>query len=82
MNKILVVDDEKDMRWMLSNLLTEEKYEPTTASTAYEALKVVNRAFPDLMLLDLKLPGMDGAEVLDRLMNWKKRASELLSWKN
>ena len=67
MEKILIVDDEKDIQWMLSNLLKEEKYEPITAGNAKEALKVVNKTSPDLMLLDLKLPDMDGVEVLNRL---------------
>lgn len=67
MEKILIVDDEKDMQWMLSNLLKEEKYEPITTGNAKEALKVVNKASPDLMLLDLKLPDMDGVEVLNKL---------------
>lgn len=67
MEKILIVDDEKDMQWMLSNLLKEEKYEPITTGNAKAALKVVNNASPDLMLLDLKLPDMDGLEVLNRL---------------
>lgn len=67
MEKILIVDDEKDMQWILSNLLREEKFEPITTSTAKEALKVVNTSSPDLMLLDLKLPDMDGVEVLNRL---------------
>lgn len=67
MEKILIVDDEKEIQWVLSNLLKEEKYEPITTGSAMEALKVVNEGSPDLMLLDLSLPDMDGIEVLNKL---------------
>lgn len=72
MEKILIVDDEKDIQWMLFNFLREEKYEPITAINAEEAFKAVNKVSPDLMLLDLKLPDMDGVEVLNRVKEINK----------
>ncbi len=72
MEKILIVDDEKDIQWMLFNFLREEKYEPITAINAEEAFKAVKKVSPDLMLLDLKLPDMDGVEVLNRVKEINK----------
>jgi len=60
---ILVVDDEDDIRELLRYNLTKEGYQVTGAASGEEALKVVMVAMPDLVLLDLMLPGLDGLEV-------------------
>src|SRR5437870_660804 len=65
--RILVVDDEAAIRDSLRMTLEYEGYEFTSASTGQEALALVEREMPDLVLLDVKMPGMDGVEVLGRL---------------
>ena len=66
--RILVVDDEYLIRWTLEQNLKKEGYEVLIAETGEEALEKVARETPDLVLLDIKLPGMDGFEVLEKVL--------------
>ena len=63
-SQILVVDDEADIRGMVQEILTEEGYEVRTAGNAAEARAARARAEPDLMLLDIWMPDMDGISLL------------------
>jgi DNA-binding NtrC family response regulator len=65
--RILVIDDEAAIRESLKMTLEYEGYEFAGAATGQEGLALVERDCPDLVLLDVKMPGMDGLEVLDRL---------------
>ena len=58
--RILVVDDEYLIRWTLQQNLAKEGYEAILAETGEEALLKVQEEAPDLALIDIKLPGMDG----------------------
>jgi two-component system, NtrC family, nitrogen regulation response regulator NtrX len=64
MNHILVVDDEAEIRASLEEILREEGYGVATASTAGEALLLLNDAPYDVVLLDIWLPDRDGLDVL------------------
>ncbi len=64
---ILIVDDEPGIRQLLSQILTDEGYEPSAVASGEEALELVEGELFDLMLLDLWLPGIDGLEVLKQL---------------
>ncbi len=64
---ILVVDDEPDVTGYLSDALTSQGYRATVASSGEEALSSLEIETPDLILLDLMMPGMTGWEVLRRL---------------
>jgi PAS domain S-box-containing protein len=66
-NKILVVDDSTANLKLLVNLLTEQGYTVYPASDGGLALEFVQTTLPDLILLDIKMPGMDGYEVCRRL---------------
>jgi two-component system nitrogen regulation response regulator NtrX len=61
---ILIVDDETTILQSLSGILSDEGYETLTASNGYEALKIIEEESPDLVLLDIWMPGMDGIETL------------------
>lgn len=62
--KILVVDDEKDMCDLLAHLMIREGFEPLTACDGSTALEMMRTHSPEVMLLDVKMPGMDGMEVM------------------
>ena len=57
---ILVVDDERSIRVGLNGLLAKEGYEVTTAESGGEALQILNGQPFDLVLTDLRMPGLDG----------------------
>ena len=65
--RILVVDDEEDIRTILEDRLRMYGYEVITASDGLEALEKVEAELPELVLLDILLPGMNGMEVLSRI---------------
>lgn len=65
--RVLIVDDEKNMRWVLGEALRAEGYEIVEASDGKEALEKVSESAPDLMVLDHKMPAPDGMEVLRRI---------------
>src|SRR5512136_1932342 len=67
--RILVLDDEYLIRWTLQKNLEKEGYEVILAETGEEAVEKVKEEAPDLALLDIKLPGMDGYEVLEKALN-------------
>ena len=64
---VLLVDDEDTIRLFLEKTITDEGYESLTAATGNEALEIARRELPDLVLLDLKLPDINGIEVLARI---------------
>ena len=64
---ILIVDDESDILEILSYNLSKEGYDVKTAKSAKKALKIVNEWTPDLILLDIMMPEMDGIELCSML---------------
>lgn len=67
MKRILIVDDEKNMRWVLGQALTSDGFEVVEAADGKEALAAIAEQEPDIMVLDHRMPGPDGMEVLRRL---------------
>jgi len=65
--KILVIDDEKNIRRTLSLVLSGEGYEVATTGTAEEGLQYLKTESVDLVILDIKLPGIDGLEALRQI---------------
>lgn len=64
---ILIVDDEASILKSLSDLLFDDGFEVLTASNGYEALKIIEKELPDLVLLDIWMPGIDGIETLKEI---------------
>ena len=68
-SKILIIDDDADLRRGLNVRLRGSNYDTAFASDAVMALSIAKKEAPDLILLDLGLPGGDGFVVLDRMKN-------------
>jgi len=66
-NRILLVDDEPDIREVLSITIADIGYSVYTAENGEKALKQLNEVNPSIVLTDIKMPGMDGLELLDRI---------------
>lgn len=66
-NHILVVDDESDVRDLLSKFLTRRGYKVQTAADGEAAIEAIREGRPDIVLLDIRLPKIDGLSVLQRL---------------
>ena len=75
MASVLVVDDDRDIRDALAQILTEEGFEVSEAANGVQALAEITRKVPDLVLLDLMMPVMNGWQVLQAL----RQSSELAS---
>lgn len=69
---ILVVDDEEGIRETLSEILEDENYDVIIASSGEEALEIFKKELPDLVFLDIWLPGIDGIETLKEMKSLKK----------
>jgi two-component system nitrogen regulation response regulator NtrX len=64
---VMIIDDEQSIRQSLSGLLSDEGFDVITASNGYEALKMIDTEPPDLVLLDIWMPGIDGIETLKEI---------------
>src|SRR3954447_2785158 len=65
--KILIVDDQFGIRILLNEVFQKEGYQTFQAANGVQALEIVTNHHPDLVLLDMKIPGMDGIEILKRM---------------
>jgi two-component system response regulator (stage 0 sporulation protein F) len=65
--KILIVDDQYGIRILLNEVFQKEGYQTFHAANGFQALEIVEKHSPDLVLLDMKIPGMDGIEILKRM---------------
>ena len=64
--KILIVDDEANARAALSEILHDEGYQTETAADGFKALGKLEEFSPDVILTDLKMPGLDGIAFMER----------------
>ena len=68
--KILVIEDEKSIAHFISTVLTANGYEAMRVGSGAEALSMISSHCPDLVILDLGLPDMDGLDILRQLRSW------------
>jgi len=65
--KILIVDDQNGIRVLLTEVFNSEGYETYQASDGKRALQIVQAELPDVVLLDVKIPGIDGLQILKQI---------------
>jgi len=76
--RILIVDDEEEMGRLLAEYLTEQGYHTVTAHSGVEALAKLDLEKPQAILLDVRMPGMDGVEVLCRIRSFNTQVGILM----
>lgn len=67
---ILLIEDEKNIADFIEKILRSDNYKVITAKTGTEGLAIANSACPDIILLDLGLPDMDGLDILKNIRSW------------
>ena len=67
--KILVIEDEKNLRLLYQKDLSRDGFDVVTAASAADGLAMFESESPDLVVMDIRLPGMDGLEAMSRLLN-------------
>ena len=75
---ILVVDDDMSVRTTFSSVLRQEGYQVTAVKNGYEAIKAIDEESFDLALVDLRMPGMDGIEVLEKIKSGRPQTRVII----
>jgi len=79
MSKILVIEDEKNLRQLYKQDLELDGHTVVTAKSAEEGLRKVETEAPDLVVLDIRMPGMDGLEAMGRILDQHPSVPVLLN---
>lgn len=77
-SKLLVVDDQMGVRRLLYEAFNEDGFEVRLAGSGLEAVEIVREFDPDLMLLDMKMPGMNGLEALHHIKKFNDRVAVIM----
>jgi len=78
-SKILVIEDEKNLRTLYKQDLERDGFDVVTAATAQEGLEMLESEAPDLVVMDIRLPGMDGLEAMSRVLDRHPRLPVVLN---
>jgi DNA-binding NtrC family response regulator len=76
--RILVIDDDENIRKVLETILEDEGYNVETAETAKKAIEKSEKAFYNLALIDVRLPDMEGIELLSKLRSTKPKMRKII----
>jgi DNA-binding response OmpR family regulator len=79
MTKVLVVDDEKNLRTLYASELGDEGYEVMVARDGKEALRILESEHPDLVVLDIRMAGLNGLETMSRMLALNNRLPIILN---
>jgi two-component system, response regulator, stage 0 sporulation protein F len=79
MAKILVIEDEKNLRILYKQDLERDGFDVVTAATAPEGLAMLETEDPDLVVMDIRLPGMDGLEAMSHLLDQRPKLPIVLN---
>lgn len=75
---ILVVDDDMSVRTIFSSILRKEGYRVTAAKDGYEAMKAIDQETFYLALVDLRMPGLDGIQVLEKIKSRRPKTQVII----
>jgi DNA-binding NtrC family response regulator len=76
--RILIIDDDESIRKVLATILEDEDYIVETAETAKEGIEKSEKSFYNLALIDVRLPDMEGIELLSKLRNTKPKMRKII----
>ena len=79
MANVLVVDDDQSLRMLYSKELADAGHEVSTVPSGKEAMESISQSRPDVVVLDIKMEGMDGLSVLDEIMKLDKTIPVILN---
>ena len=79
MANILIIDDDRSSLLLYETVLTQDGHEVTSAASGREGLKSLHSKRPDLVVLDISMPGMDGLEVMARILSVDRRIPIVLN---
>jgi two-component system response regulator (stage 0 sporulation protein F) len=79
MSKILVIEDEKNLRVLYQQDFERDGFEVVTAASAADGLQLVESEKPDLVVMDIRLPGMDGLEAMSRVLDKNPKVPVVLN---
>ena len=79
MTTILLVEDDENQRLLYEQELMHEGYEVVTASNGKEALEKVQEKLPDIVIMDINMPKMDGIEAMGRILGKKKEIPVIIN---
>jgi len=77
--RILIADDEPNIRLLYRNELEEDGYEVILAEDGHQAIRQIERERPDLVVLDIRMPGLDGVETLARILDMHRTLPVILN---
>ncbi|WP_416147795.1 response regulator [Salipaludibacillus sp. HK11] len=76
--KLLIVDDQFGIRVLLKEVFEKDGYETFDAANGNQALSIIKEEEPDLVLLDMKIPGMDGLEILKEIRKREMKVNVIM----
>ena len=79
MSKILLVEDDTNQAILYQQELEAEGYDVVVATNGREAVDIANSASPDLVVMDISMPGMDGIEAMGRILSQKNKLPVILN---
>ncbi len=79
MEKVMVVDDDEGIRCLYEQVLTDEGYKVILACDGLEAVEIFKNIKPDIVVLDIRMPGMDGIELLGKVLDMDRKLPVIIN---